>query len=214
MHEETVSSTCLLLISELSKFKFLQDFYLVGGTALSLQLGHRISIDLDFFSSKEFRLNTIFDELKKHFQVEERRLSHTNILYELNGVKTEFVYYAYPPANPLIEWKGIKMLDPEDIGLFKLLALLGRHNKKDIVDLYFIDQQVISLEKLFAKMTQHYEKGDINLFKQLELLFDDETINATQMPEMLLPFDFESAYAQVKNKMNKAIRDYFGFPVN
>lgn len=209
MHAETISSACLFLISELGKTDVVADFYLVGGTALALQIGHRVSVDLDFFSPQEFDLDYTLAKLGKHFKLDSIRLNRTNVLYRLNGIKTEFVYYAYAPSKPLLEWNGIKLLDAEDIGLFKLLALLGRHNKKDIVDLYFIDKEVLPLEELFIRLTKQFERGDVNLFKQLELLFDDETINNTEMPQMLKPFDFETGYEEVKGKIRKAIGDYF-----
>lgn len=210
IHAETVSGTCLLLIKQLRELSIIKDqFYLVGGTALALQLGHRLSVDLDFFSAEEFDPLVIASALSKLGEVKGMRYNTGSLLAFVNGVKVEFVYYAYKPVFPLRNWEGLRMLEPRDIGLFKLLALLGRHTKKDISDLYFISQEVVNLPELFLLLTSHYESGDINLFKQLELLFDDASINASEMPIMLRPFNYDQAYAQIKDKLVESIRNYF-----
>jgi hypothetical protein len=211
IHAETVSSTCLLLIEQLRALPLIRNqFYLVGGTALALQLGHRLSVDLDFFTSEDFAPLPLAGQLQRLATAKGLRHTTGNLLGFLNDVKVEFVYYAYKPVFPLLDWEGLLLLDPRDIGLFKLLALLGRHTKKDISDLHFIDKEVIPIPELFLLLVSHYEQGDINLFKQLELLFDDQSINASEMPIMLREFDYDQAYAQIKQKLVESIRKYFG----
>lgn len=206
MHEETISPTCFRLIQELSRQSFLNQFYLVGGTALSLQLGHRKSIDLDFFSQNEFEPMKWKSSVHALGEVESLELRRNNLSCKINKTKLEFLYFAYPNHFPLVSWEGIKMLDPKDIALFKILAIIGRNRKKDIIDLYFIDKEVIDLQEIISLFFEKYEKGDISLLKQVETLFDDENVEKSDMPDMLKKVNWEEAYSMVKEKVSTAIR--------
>ena len=212
MHVETISSTCLRLIDSLGKLDVISDFYLVGGTALSLQLGHRTSIDLDFFTDKQFSKNKITG-LDKLGVATFPRIADNDLLSYINGVKVEFMYFAYPPQYPFIEWKGLRLIDIRDIGLFKLLTLLGRNHRKDIIDLYFINRDIIDLEELFTKFVEKYPKGDVRMFQNLEILFDDSAIYKSVMPTMIAEVDFEEAYQVVKSKIVNAVNKQLSFQV-
>jgi len=117
-------------------------FYLAGGTALALQLGHRISKDLDLFSSEKFKTNTI------------KRL--------------KFKYRVISLHNNSIEL----IADPVDIGLMKLLALQGRTSKKDIFDLYFIHQKVMPLEKILNLFERKYPKESFSSYDSFKSIFN------------------------------------------
>lgn len=210
MHEETISATCLRLIKDLSVIPQVNKFYLVGGTALSLQFGHRKSIDLDFFTDEQIDYNELHKNLSNTFNLEVHSQNKNFLKVEIESVKTEFINFAYKPKFELIEWNGIRMINPTDVGLYKLLAILGRSTKKDIVDLYFIDKEVISIEDLFQIFMERFDPGDINLFKQTELLFIKEKIELSDMPEMLFEIDFNEALETVKFKLLTAIRKSLG----
>lgn len=206
VHTETISSECLQLIEDLSKTSFINDFYLGGGTALSLEIGHRKSIDLDFFTMKDFSPMRFTGEIKSFGKVTDAVSNYNSYRAFVNGVKLEFMYFAYEPFHEMYEWNGIKMLNPIDIAMFKLLAIIGRNRKKDIVDLFFIDEEIEPLENIFTEFTTKYDRGDINLLKQLELLFDDEQIEKSDMPHMLKSIDWDYAYKHVKESIINAIR--------
>lgn len=210
MYEETISSACLRLIKDLSSMPLLTHFYLVGGTALSLQLGHRKSIDLDFFTSQLIDYTELESQLPQNYPIKIVSKNKRFLKTEINKVRSEFIYFAYEPKFDLISWNGINMITPVEVGLYKLLAILGRSTKKDIVDLYFIDKEVIELEKLFELFLQHFDKGDIHLFNQIELLFIPEKIESTDIPEMLVHIDFNEALHIVKSKILQAIRKHLG----
>jgi hypothetical protein len=210
MFTETISPTCFRLIQDLSNLPFTQDFYLVGGTSLALQIGHRTSIDLDFFSTQTFNPSSWPVELDKVGAVTNLQVRENNIVGAINGVKIEYLHFAYPPKFPLLEWEGIKLMSAMDIGLFKILAIIGRNRKKDIVDLFFIDQHIADLDQVIHTFATTYDAGDVNLLKQLELLFDDQEIEKSSMPMMLVDFDWNSAYKHVKTKLTKAITRELG----
>src|SRR3989339_2248804 len=96
MFEETISKQSSKNLALLGSSKILNNAYLAGGTALALQLGHRISYDLDFFTQEEFDEQILLPEIKKiaNFQLE--KISWRTILGNFQGVKFSIFYYKYP----------------------------------------------------------------------------------------------------------------------
>lgn len=133
------------------------EFYLAGGTALSLQIGHRLSVDLDFFSSTEDipSLRNIIEKELRPFQVNLTDSSWGNLVYLINGVRVGFYGYGYAMVSPMVIVENIRLASIEDIALMKFDALLGRASRKDYYDLYFICQQT-TLKKLFELSTKKY----------------------------------------------------------
>lgn len=204
MHPEAVAPTCLRLIDNLTPHSFLNEFYLVGGTALALYLGHRLSIDLDFFTDQEFQPMIWLNKLPKG---EDTICRENHFRTIVDNTKLEMIYFAYRPTQELNHWQGINILSPIDIGLYKLLAIIGRNRKKDIIDLYFIDKKIIPIPDLIKLFTEKYDSGDINLLKQVETLFDDEAINQSDMPIMREELNWDKAYAEVKEKVVRGIQE-------
>jgi hypothetical protein len=117
-------------------------FYLAGGTALALQLGHRRSVDLDFFSSSE-DIPTIRQPLLQALQSLAPLLADSswgNLVFLASGVQVGFYGYGYPMVAPFTEVEGARLASVADIGLMKLDALLARASRKDFYDLYAICQ--------------------------------------------------------------------------
>ena len=127
-------------------------FSLVGGTALSLQYGHRTSIDLDLFSEQKFDSELISRELQNVFggaYVYEGGFSKFGIFCFIDNVKVDVVHYPHKQLEPLIEEEGIRMYNHADIAAMKIQAILGRGKKKDFWDIAellqnFSLQQIIS----------------------------------------------------------------------
>lgn len=119
-----------------------QGYYLVGGTALALQLGHRRSIDFDFFTNQHFDNNEIIERIEKLYPIEQMYINQTDQLTVItHGV--QMTWYRYTYKIPLaVEWEShIKMPDPLTIGAMKAFALGQRAKWKDYVDLYFLFKQ-------------------------------------------------------------------------
>jgi hypothetical protein len=119
-------------------------FYLAGGTALALQLGHRRSVDLDFFSSTEDipTLRPVLEESLAAFQPTLADSAWGNLVYLGKEVRIGFYGYGFPLVAPLIETERLRLAAVEDIALMKLDALLSRAARKDFYDLYFICQKI------------------------------------------------------------------------
>jgi predicted nucleotidyltransferase component of viral defense system len=115
----------------------LQPFALVGGTALSLLYGHRMSVDLDLFSNKSFENTDIVNAFENKFGASfDNRSSNPRfgIFCFIDSVKVDIVRHPHPLIRPEISIDGIRMFSTEDIVAMKVQAILGRGKKKDFWD--------------------------------------------------------------------------------
>lgn len=122
------------------KLKNFNDFYLAGGTALALQIGHRISIDFDLFSEKEIAKESVA-KVKRIFSEEKISISVNNpdeLTVFVNETKISFLRYPFPVLFDFIDFEGVKLLSIKEIVATKAYSLGRRGSYKDYVDLYFI----------------------------------------------------------------------------
>lgn len=119
-----------------------EHFYLAGGTALALQLGHRKSIDLDFFSPDQDipSIGTPLKDALGKFQPVLADSSWGNLVFVAEGVRVGFYGYGFALVKPLVQLDSLRLASMVDIGLMKLDALLSRASRKDFHDLYVICQ--------------------------------------------------------------------------
>lgn len=180
-----------------------KQFYLAGGTALSLQVGHRESIDLDFFTDQDFS-TSLLTKFPKDYEV--IRLHDNSIEVFSEKTKVMFFRFAFPLFNDLKNFGNITMAHPIDIGLMKLLALQGRTTRKDIIDLYFIDQEVIKLEELLDLFEKKYPQESFNSYDSLRQLFNIEQLEAQPMPKMFREVEWEECQKVVSEKVVRHIK--------
>lgn len=148
MHLEILSPEQKELLPIISQFK--REYYLVGGTAIALHIGHRESIDFDLFKEKDIRKKVIFSKLKNiDYKVSFSDYNQINMLS--SGVKITFFSFPYNfPVNSELE-KFIKMPDLLTLAAMKAFALGRRAKWKDYVDLYFILKFHFSFEEISNK---------------------------------------------------------------
>jgi hypothetical protein len=133
-------------------------FYLAGGTALALQLGHRRSVDLDFFSeSDEVRPEMHREALAalKSFQPTIVEQEWGNLLLLLGELRVGFFGYGYKLLQPTVDADGVPLASLLDLGLMKLDAVATRATRKDFCDLYFL-AQVFPLRELLDAAPHKY----------------------------------------------------------
>ncbi|MBU0576339.1 hypothetical protein KJ707_04545 [Patescibacteria group bacterium] len=157
MHTEILTPEQLELVKLIREFA--KDYYLVGGTALALQLGHRRSIDFDLFTKNHFSNDKIIEIISKHYPVE---ITHVNQADQLtlvtHGVK--MTWYRYEYDLPVTKWweEIIGMPDMLTIACMKAFTLGRRAKWKDYVDMYFLFKQ-FSLKTVCERTTKLYGKG-------------------------------------------------------
>jgi hypothetical protein len=173
MHTEILSNNQKKMLSFISTFK--KDYYLVGGTAIALYLGHRNSIDFDLFSLKDVKRKNIKNTLEKHhfdYTVLHEAFDQLHVL--VYDVKLTFFNYPFKIDTPVSFESYIKMPSLIDLGAMKAFALGGRAKWKDYVDLYFLLKFSSSLKDISENAKKIYgDKFNIKLFKQQLTWFDD-----------------------------------------
>jgi hypothetical protein len=135
---------------------------LAGGTALALHLGHRISVDLDFFTDAEFHNEAVISQIRKT-KVPFHILSEGEgyLIAELGGIKTSLFTYEYPFIDKLSVHKGICIAGVFDIASMKIIALSQRGTKRDFVDLFFILQD-LPFHTIAEHMVRRFGRERIN----------------------------------------------------
>lgn len=128
----------------LPKLAFLKSFgfYLAGGTGLALHLGHRKSVDFDFYTPVAFNELQFEQSVVQHltgYRVTQRSMG--TLIGQLGPVEVTFFYYSYPLLEPPLETENICLASVSDIAAMKLMALSQRGLRRDFIDIYTIAQQ-------------------------------------------------------------------------
>lgn len=127
------------LLHRIQQDAFFEGFFLVGGTALALQIDHRFSIDLDFFSVQPFDNQQMEAYLMDQYGFQTDYVAPNTLKGFIQNVKVDFLTHAYPLIKPLIWEEGLALASMEDIGAMKLNAIAHSGNRqKDFYDLFFL----------------------------------------------------------------------------
>ncbi len=153
MHDEILSPEQLRLLPLMKQFR--REFYLVGGTAIALHLGHRRSIDFDMFKFSRLNHKKNLDKitaLKLRHQVTRRVEEQMNLIVE--GVKLTFFQYPFPVAAEDSFSDVFRMPSLLSLAAMKAYALGRRSKWKDYVDLYFLLSQHFSIKEVSSKAVE------------------------------------------------------------
>lgn len=178
MHTEALGAEAKHGLEALKKSKLfktiLKPFYLAGGTGLALHFGHRISVDLDFFSKKSWNQKEIIKALsrKGNFTVENEEKGTLHGVFE--GAKISFLHYPYKLLENPKKENEISIASIKDIGCMKIDAICSRGKKKDFVDFYFLLKKN-PIPVLFQMYVRKYNLKKINPMHILKSMtyFDD-----------------------------------------
>lgn len=144
------------IFARLAEFR---GFYLAGGTALALQIGHRVSVDFDLFSDFPIA-STLLTNAEKTFADFPRSISVNNrdeLTLFVSEKKITFFYYPFSVIQPFIEFQGIQSLSIAEIGATKAYTIGRRASYKDYIDLYFVLKENYStLSDLIALAEKKY----------------------------------------------------------
>jgi len=190
MHSEIFNQNQMQLLPLMSGFK--REFYLVGGTAVALHIGHRQSIDFDMFKKSELKIPKIISKISESeytYTVTRRVSEQLNLI--LNKVKLTFFQYPFDIDTPCKYENVFKLPNLLTLAAMKAYALGKRSKWKDYVDLYYILKNyhtVIQIsekasaiygdlfsEKLFRAQLCYFE--DIDYSEQVEFLNEKPTEN-------------------------------------
>ena len=175
------------LIQELQSFPELKDFFLVGGTSLTLQLGHRNSIDIDLFTQNSFEDDYIIDFIKSKYTFKEVFRRKNTVIGFINEIKVDFIRHDYPFVKPPITEEGITFLSKEDIAAMKLNAIVQSGKRlKDFIDIYFLLEHFSIADMLEFYSIKYPNSNQLIPLKALNYFDDiDENIDAPKLKKPL-----------------------------
>jgi hypothetical protein len=214
LRKETISGALSDVLSRLMSMEVLANHRLVGGTALALQIGHRISIDIDLFSCEPSDYIVIEREIISEFKGEAQVLRYIQsplgkgISLSILGVKTDILNWSKSFKFPIIHTEGIRLASLEEIALMKLdiitsPAEFARYEKKDFVDLSFLIEK-FSLAGLIEVFSQQNPDFAFPERLILEALQSAELADKKPEPRMLKSVDWQST----KVTINEAVKSY------
>ena len=184
LHQETVTVPTLDLIRKLQKDPVFDRFCLVGGTALSLQIGHRKSIDIDYFTRISFDNQPLIEHLEKQYGFSLQYTNLNTVKGFVDGILIDLLKHDYPYINEPILMDGIKMLSKQDIAAFKVNAITGSGTRaKDFVDIYFLLKEFSFAEIVGFYSLKYGQRNEFHAVKSLTY-FDD--LDHSDWPNLVL----------------------------
>lgn len=197
IHEEVLPPLPMGVLRALAAPIRDRGFYLAGGTGLALQLGHRRSLDFDWFSTQPVvdPMNLAASLRKDLLQVEstDPGTLHTR----LQGVRVTFLSHPYPLLQPPVRWDppGVDIASLQDISTMKLAAVVQRGSRKDFVDLHALDRSGVDLESMLRWYRERYQIRDVAHVLAALSYFDDA--EREPMPAML----WDAGWEEIKRSI-------------
>jgi hypothetical protein len=187
-HPETIPPDTEELVGSLARV-LPSGAYLAGGTGLALRLGHRRSVDLDFFLPSVFDEELLLQGLRvlRGIVVEQRAPQTLHLAIE--GVKVSFMSYTYPLLFPVSLFRNVPVADPRDVSCMKITAIAGRGSKRDFIDVFVASERfgLAELLNLADRKFAQTRYNKLHILKSLTYFADAEK---DPLPHMLVPVDW------------------------
>ena len=199
LYLETVESSTLELLKKLQRLPVLEQTRLVGGTALALQLGHRKSIDLDFFGTVDCEAEYLRESIAGIASLTILKESPHIHIYIVDGIKVDIVNYKYPWLDDVVLEQGLRLASVSDIAAMKITAIIGRGTKKDFIDIAFLLHH-FSLEEILHFYAAKYNDSSVFMAMKSLVYFDDA--EKEPMPDMLINKSWEQVKEYILSKIS------------
>lgn len=199
LYLETVESSTLELLKKLQRLPVLEQTRLVGGTALALQLGHRKSIDLDFFGTVDCEAEYLRESIAGIASLTILKESPHIHIYIVDGIKVDIVNYKYPWLDDVVLEQGLRLASVNDIAAMKITAIIGRGTKKDFIDIAFLLHH-FSLEEILHFYAAKYNDSSVFMAMKSLAYFDDA--EADPMPDMFVNQSWQQLKAYILSKIS------------
>jgi len=175
----------------LSHQDFMGSFYLAGDTGCSLHIGHRRSLDLDFFSPTGFEIFPVQNTLRNQGRFVIDYSDSSTLVGRFDGTKISLFHYAYPLIGDTIDFLGVCVASLVDIGCMKIDAISFRGTKRDFVDVFFTLQNLeLDLKSFLTQFELKYGPVNLNRHHVLKSVIYFEDADKEPEPEMLVPFSW------------------------
>ncbi|MHB1922333.1 MAG: nucleotidyl transferase AbiEii/AbiGii toxin family protein [Chitinophagaceae bacterium] len=202
LHTETVTSGTLECLKELMQDENISDFFLVGGTALSLQIGHRISIDIDLFSKSTFDENKMLEYLETSKDLKSTYQDKNTLKGKIDKIQVDLITHPYPLVKPLIVIEGIRLARLEDIAAMKLNAISGNGTRaKDFIDIACLSCYLTLEQMVDAYKVKYSERNTFMVLKSLA--FTDDVNKKEHIDILNHKYSWKDTEERIEQMMNK-----------
>jgi predicted nucleotidyltransferase component of viral defense system len=187
LHPQVLAASQRRALHQMGAILTPRHFYLAGGTALALRLGHRRSVDLDWFTAEQIadamRLAQEIRDLGAPFETSQ--VARGTLHGRVSGVRVSLLEYRYPLLAPLVIWPAAAcaLASLDDLACMKLSAIAQRGSRKDFVDLYALGREHRPLEEMLRLYQRKYSVADLLHLVHALAYFDDA--DRERMPRML-----------------------------
>lgn len=210
LYKETVSASTLAIIQQLCKREEFLDFELVGGTALALHIGHRISVDIDLFCKSNFEVRQIKECLLDYFgdhQITFDYEAKNTLIGSIDGIKIDFIRHAYPSLKNTLTSEGMRLCQMEDIAAMKISAITDNGTRiKDFVDLYYLLQH-FSLKDIIQFYQIKYPSANTLFALKSISYFND--LDPASINNIVFTEAKKITFEELKSALIKATEEYF-----
>lgn len=191
----------------LPKLNFLskEGFYLAGGTALALQIGHRTSVDFDFYVQKHFDAKELAGEIENIFKDGARVTlrEKDTVFVNISRVDCSFFWYQYPLVEKTENVMGIQVASCRDIAAMKLIAISHRPVKRDYIDIYYLLEK-FSLKDMFSFVSKKYPNFDQYFAFRALTYFED--IGEREKKRSIRVLDKDYSWEKAKKKIFEEVQ--------
>jgi len=182
--------------------------YLAGGTALALQIGHRISVDLDFFTQYDFIESQLSTKLSTLPEFVQEGTAQRTVWGKIGKTKFSMFYYKYPLLEKTVLFEGIQLASLKDIAAMKIQAIESRGTKRDFIDVYYLSKKY-TLHEMIQFYQKKYGVLEDHLYAILRSLdYFEDAEQEVNMPNMLSELKWEDVkefFQKETNTLTKKI---------
>lgn len=205
-HPDVLPASQRALLHRLGPVATRHDFYLGGGTAVAIHIGHRRSVDLDWFTSDAVADPLRLAETLRGEGIDLRTLSVDagTLHVEAEGIRTSFLEYRYPMLQSPEDLPdfGCRLASLQDLACMKLSAIAGRGSRKDFVDVYALGRTGFDVAGMASSYQRKFQIEDVGHVVMSLTYFDDA--DEEDMPEMI----WDVGWEEVKRAIEGWITDY------
>lgn len=205
MHLRCLTPAARKVLKVIAPVAAAQGFILAGGTAVALHLGHRLSVDFDFFTMRSFRPDRLH-QMINGLELETTVLQEESgtLTLSADGVKVSFFQYPYAFLETTSILHGVQVAGLTDIASMKLIAMLQRGAKRDYIDLYWILQN-IPFSNIAENMVARYGASRVNPLVIGKALVFFRDADSDPDPEYL---GKHTAWAKIKKYLSEHVQQF------
>jgi hypothetical protein len=205
MHAEVLPDRQLACLRTLAPAATELGFHLAGGTAVALTIGHRRSVDFDWFTQRFPGRAVDLRELlaRRAVDLETTSLAEQTVHGRVAGIKVSFLEFRPPLLEPLVEWPelGCRLASVADLAAMKLLAVAQRGTRKDFIDVLAMSR-ILPLDRMLDGYRRRFSVTDVSRVLAGLCYFDDA--DPEPMPSMLVPLDWETVKGELRAMVRRA----------